>query len=245
MRRADEGDDAARLACDLRKRLLGRLDEARAEQEILRRIPGDRELGEEDDVCARVLRLAQPREDPLPVPVEVSDRRVDLSECESHRFSTMSLNIAEERASALQADRVQIVRLDLVRAGDQILESGRARRGCSGRRARPTRPRRARARAAARAPAASREGRRRQRLGHLRLDETGTDRRRRDPAAQLVRERLARSGERPPCWSRRRCRSRPRQVRGAARDVHDPAASALEHPGNAWQQRWTPRTLTS
>ena len=47
---------------------------------------GDRELGEEHEVCAGLLRLVEPREDPLPVAVEVADRRVDLSECESHGF---------------------------------------------------------------------------------------------------------------------------------------------------------------
>ena len=69
------------------------LDEARAKQEVLRRVAGDRELGEEDDVCAGLLRLVEPREDPLAVPVEVADRRVDLGERESHRFSTLSLKL--------------------------------------------------------------------------------------------------------------------------------------------------------
>jgi hypothetical protein len=54
------------------------MDEARAQKEILRRVAGDRELGEEDDVRRRLLRLLQPGENPLAVSLEVADDRVDL-----------------------------------------------------------------------------------------------------------------------------------------------------------------------
>ena len=147
---------ASRAICASER--LGRLDEAGAEQEILRRIAGDRELGEEDDVCAGLLRLVEPREDPLTVPVEVADRRVDLSECESHRFSTMSLKhtlavsaVGESRSGRSPRSRPR---------GRSDPRCRRAPRGCTGRRARPLGPRRARARAAAPAPAASTAGRR-------------------------------------------------------------------------------------
>ena len=80
-------------------------DEAGPEQEVLRRIAGDRELGEEDDVGAGLFGLVQPREDPLAVPVEVADRRVDLSERESHRFSTVSLKHTLPRMETLTIGR--------------------------------------------------------------------------------------------------------------------------------------------
>ena len=85
--RADERDDAAvRLLGDLGERALRGADEARAQEQVLRRIAGDRELGEEDDVGARAPRLVETGEDPLAVPVEIADGRVDLGQREPHRF---------------------------------------------------------------------------------------------------------------------------------------------------------------
>ena len=52
VRRSDDGDDPARRASDLLERLLGGTHEAGAQQQILRRVAGDRELGEEDEVGA-------------------------------------------------------------------------------------------------------------------------------------------------------------------------------------------------
>ena len=49
--RPDERDDARRGARDLLQRLAGRVDEAGAEQEILGRIAGDRELREDDEIA--------------------------------------------------------------------------------------------------------------------------------------------------------------------------------------------------
>ena len=85
MGRPDEDDDASSLAGDLGERALRRMDEARPEEEVLGRVAGDRELGEEDDVCPGGLRIGQPGEDPLSVSVEVADGRVDLGKRESHR----------------------------------------------------------------------------------------------------------------------------------------------------------------
>ena len=75
-----------RDARDLLERALGSADEARPEQEILGRIAGDRELGEDDDVGARVLRRLEPPEDQGAVPVEVADGGVDLGERDAHGF---------------------------------------------------------------------------------------------------------------------------------------------------------------
>ena len=61
------------------------MDEARPQQKVLWRVARDRELGEEDEVGALVFRLDESFEDPLAVPVEVADDRVDLGERQSHR----------------------------------------------------------------------------------------------------------------------------------------------------------------
>ena len=85
VRRADErGDPAGRLR-DPVDRPPRRADEPGAQQEILRRIAGDDELGEEHDVGVRVARLLEPLDDPRGVAVEVADDAIDLCECESHR----------------------------------------------------------------------------------------------------------------------------------------------------------------
>jgi hypothetical protein len=78
----DERDDPARRPCDLLERPLGRSDEPGPQQQILGRIAGDGELGEEEQVDGCALRLLDPRGDPLAVPREVSDDGVDLREAE-------------------------------------------------------------------------------------------------------------------------------------------------------------------
>ena len=45
-----------------------RADECGPQQEILRRIAGDRELGEEDEIGARLARLLEPRDDAVRLP---------------------------------------------------------------------------------------------------------------------------------------------------------------------------------
>ena len=86
MRRADDGDDPARGAGDLLERLLGRAHEAGAQQQVLRRVAGDGELGEEDEIRRTPLRLLEPVEDQRAVAGEVADDGVDLGERDPHRF---------------------------------------------------------------------------------------------------------------------------------------------------------------
>jgi hypothetical protein len=76
---ADERRDAACRARDLAQRALGGVEEAGTQQEVLGRVAGHRQLGEEDEVGLCLLRLVEARKDPLPVPFEVADRGVDLS----------------------------------------------------------------------------------------------------------------------------------------------------------------------
>ena len=76
---------------DLAGRARGRADERGAEQEVFRRIAGDRELGEDDEPGAGVAGLGDPRDDAVAVAVEVADGRVDLGERQPHRFSPISL----------------------------------------------------------------------------------------------------------------------------------------------------------
>ena len=84
VRRADEAGDSLGLGCDQREAALGRAEKAGTEQEILGRVAGDGQLGEEHEVGARGPRLLEPGHDLLPVPVEVADDRVDLGEREPH-----------------------------------------------------------------------------------------------------------------------------------------------------------------
>ena len=89
MRVADERDDAARCARHLVEGALGRADEPRPQEQVLGRIPGYRELGEEQEVDAERLRLVDARDDAVAVAVEVADDGVDLGESEA-QFSPFS-----------------------------------------------------------------------------------------------------------------------------------------------------------
>jgi hypothetical protein len=82
VRIADEGDDSACRSRDLIERPLGRPDEPRSQQQVLRRVAGDGELGEEQQIDAESLRLLDPRADPLAVPRQVPDDGIDLRETE-------------------------------------------------------------------------------------------------------------------------------------------------------------------
>ena len=82
MRIADQRNDAARLVRHLVKCALGGPDEARPEQQVLRRVAGDRELGEEDQLDAEALRFVDPPDDPVAVSGEIADDGVDLREAE-------------------------------------------------------------------------------------------------------------------------------------------------------------------
>ena len=85
--RAHEDSRASCLARDLLHRLLRRPDEPGAEQEVLRRVAGHRELGKDDEVGGVALRLGEALEDQLAVPLEIADDRVDLGQCEPHGLS--------------------------------------------------------------------------------------------------------------------------------------------------------------
>ena len=71
---------------DLAGRRGGGADERGAEQEVLRRIAGDRELREDDELGAGVARLGDPPDDAVAVAVEVADGRVDLGQSDLHSF---------------------------------------------------------------------------------------------------------------------------------------------------------------
>src|SRR5436190_7975577 len=99
MRGADEDGDATRLAGDLFHRPLGGLDEPGPEQQVLRGIAGHRQLGKEDELRARLPRVLEPCQDPVAVPVEVSDDGIDLCQRQSHGVSLSGKNRCQTRAA--------------------------------------------------------------------------------------------------------------------------------------------------
>ena len=76
---------------DLGERSIGFAQEPLPEQEVLRRIAGHGELGEDDEVRPCGACLPEPSHDAIAVRVEVADDGVDLGKREPHRFSTLSL----------------------------------------------------------------------------------------------------------------------------------------------------------
>ena len=84
MRRADERCDARRGRRDLVERPRGGLEEPRSKEQVLGRVAGDGQLGEEDEVGATRPGLLEPAEDAAAVAVEVADNGVDLGEGEAH-----------------------------------------------------------------------------------------------------------------------------------------------------------------
>ncbi len=70
------------------RRLLERpasgMQEPGPEEQVLGRVPGDRELGEEDEVGAGPPRVAERVHDLVPVAVEVADDDVQLRERQPH-----------------------------------------------------------------------------------------------------------------------------------------------------------------
>ena len=81
----DQRDDAPRLAGERLRLGLGRLHEARPQEQVLGRVARDRELGKDDEIGLLVLGLREPPANPLRVAVEVADDGVDLGEREPHR----------------------------------------------------------------------------------------------------------------------------------------------------------------
>jgi len=71
-------------------------EEVLLEEQVLGRVAGDRELGEEDEVGAGGLRLVQAADDALAVPSQVADDRVDLRESEPHRRNSTSFRLCGE-----------------------------------------------------------------------------------------------------------------------------------------------------
>jgi hypothetical protein len=67
---------------DFVDRAFRRTDESGPQEEVLRRIPRDGELGEQEHVDTEPLRLSDPRDDPIAVAGEIADDGVDLREAE-------------------------------------------------------------------------------------------------------------------------------------------------------------------
>ena len=80
---ADHGGAATGVRGDLGQRLVVVGDEPGLQHEVLRRVPGDGQLGEGDDVATGGLRLVVGGDDLGDVAVEVADRRVQLGEGDS------------------------------------------------------------------------------------------------------------------------------------------------------------------
>ena len=89
VRGADEDSDAVRRFRDAVDRAPRRSDEPGAQQEILGRVAGDHQLGEESEVGIRLAGPLEPLDDLGGVAVDVPDDAIDLRECESHRFSPL------------------------------------------------------------------------------------------------------------------------------------------------------------
>jgi hypothetical protein len=84
VRRADQRRDAPRCGSDLLEPSRRRLEEARPQEKVLRRVAGHRELREEHEVGFAGTGLLESREDAVAVAVEVADDRVDLGEGKAH-----------------------------------------------------------------------------------------------------------------------------------------------------------------
>ncbi len=104
VRPADEHGRAAGLSRDALDRLLSRADEARAQQQVLGRVPRHGELWEDDEVGGVRLRLTETLEDELPVAVEVADDRVDLRKSEPHELS-LAVSACQSKTGRRRAQR--------------------------------------------------------------------------------------------------------------------------------------------
>ena len=92
VRRADERHDPRHLGGDRGEALVGRAQERRAQQQILRRIAGRRELGEEDEVGACVPRFGEPVRGSARGCRRVADDRVDLRQRDPHAWRITRLS---------------------------------------------------------------------------------------------------------------------------------------------------------
>ena len=99
VRRADERDDAVRRGGDLLDRAPRGADERRPQQQILRRVAGDDELGKSTRSAPAPRASPSRSRIALAVAVEVADDAVHLGERESHsvrsggRFSPLDLKL--------------------------------------------------------------------------------------------------------------------------------------------------------
>jgi hypothetical protein len=84
----DEPDEDRRAAGRLAREPLERVEvvlhEHVAQDEVLGRITGDRELGEDDDVDGGFGRPSGPLDEQVDVAFEIADRGVDLAERDAH-----------------------------------------------------------------------------------------------------------------------------------------------------------------
>ena len=96
MRRADERGDPRRGRRDLVQRPRGGPEEAGSKEQVLGRVAGDGQLGEEDEVGAARPGLLEPAEDAVAVAVEVADDGVDLGEREAHALHSSCLRLEGE-----------------------------------------------------------------------------------------------------------------------------------------------------
>ena len=93
-RRADEGGQAGAGRRDLVERGFGGAHERGSKQEILRGIPRDRELGEEDELGTLPASVCESGENALAVAVQVADDDVDLGEREPHEPDPIGLRLS-------------------------------------------------------------------------------------------------------------------------------------------------------
>ena len=101
-RRPDERGQALRLRRNRAQRLLRRADERRSQEQVLGRVAGDGELGQEHDVGALVARLGKSGENALAVAVQVADDRVDLGEGKPHRDDSTGLRLSGENTLTIE-----------------------------------------------------------------------------------------------------------------------------------------------
>ena len=81
---------------DLLERVRRGLEEAGAEQQVLRGVSGDGQLGEEHEVGAALACLLEACEDALPVSVEVADDGVDLGQRQAHGMDSSGFRLEDE-----------------------------------------------------------------------------------------------------------------------------------------------------
>src|SRR5207302_8781590 len=94
-------------------------DEPGTQEQVFRRIAGDDQLGEEDDVDVLLLRLVEPIEHALRVSGEVAHDRVDLRKRKPQGLRLTVENLSQ-RLSA-KTDRVEIVGENLVDPALELL----------------------------------------------------------------------------------------------------------------------------